>query len=65
MKIIKKGREKDLKKTKRFTCRECGCVFEADKGEYQSGQQYNETYFFCKCPFCGKEAPETVMRGAE
>lgn len=53
MKIIKEGDPAKLITAKRFECNKCGCVFEADKDEYKSGMQYNETYFYCKCPFCG------------
>lgn len=35
MKIIKSG---DRKKSKRFACSMCGCVFEAE------GKEYNTTY---------------------
>jgi len=54
MKIIKNGDMQKLKMTKHFSCKKCGCVFEADKDEYKSGSQYNETYYFCKCPFCSE-----------
>lgn len=63
MKIIKHGRpETVLNTVKRFKCGSCGCVFEADKEEYTSGTQYNEIYFQCKCPECGKFANEVRMR---
>lgn len=57
MKIIKKGDPAKLITAKRFECCMCGCVFEADKDEYKCSMQYNETYFYCKCPFCGASAP--------
>ncbi|MCM1168169.1 MAG: hypothetical protein NC401_19465 [Ruminococcus sp.] len=66
MTVLKEGdpdRAKQLvSKTRRFKCGRCGCVFEADKGEYQPGQQYNDVYFFCKCPCCGEQAREVRMR---
>lgn len=58
MKIINTGNQKIARITTRvirFTCKICGCVFEADKNEY--------TYMTCKedeecsfitCPSCGK-----------
>lgn len=46
-KIIKKGNIDLLRKTKRFSCTYCGCVFEADIGEYKSDTQYNEVYYWC------------------
>ena len=71
MKIIKQGKTKDelkaiLNKTKRFECRICGCIFEADEGEYtHNSHQYNETVYYCKCPNCGKDALEVNMREIE
>lgn len=52
MKIIHPGNKDYPKQIKRFTCK-CGCVFEAEKGEYDVDSQYNETYYTCKCPTCG------------
>lgn len=54
MKIIIPGDLKKLNKTKQFTCKNCGCLFEANKDEYYIGAQYNEEYYYCKCPFCDK-----------
>ncbi len=62
VKIIKEGDPGRLKATKRFQCDECGCVFEADKDEYQSDMQYNTAYFYCKCPCCGKSARHILMQ---
>lgn len=64
MNIIKQGKSKEelksiLNKTKRFECKTCGCVFEADKGEYII-EEYGTTY--CVCPNCGKNAFEVKMR---
>ncbi len=53
MKIIKEGDISKLKKTKRFECKKCGCIFEADKTEYKISSQYNEFYTYATCPFCG------------
>ena len=55
MEIIQKGDTKRLLKIKRFTCKECGCVFEANKTEYKYGSQYNEGYYYCNCPCCGNK----------
>ncbi len=57
MKIIKQGKTKEelkaiLNATKRFECKTCGCIFEADWDEYTHSSQYNETYYYCKCPNC-------------
>lgn len=60
MKIIKDGDLNRLKETKQFNCGACGCVFEADKGEYTAEEQYNAVDYLCECPCCGKQA--TVMK---
>lgn len=54
MKIIKNGDLKRIKQIKTFDCDFCGCLFEADNIEYRIGSQYNETYYYAKCPFCGR-----------
>ena len=68
MKIIKEGLpkeelEKVIKKTKRFMCKTCWCVFEADKSEYHTEVDYQiYTNYYCECPNCGKTAYEVKMR---
>jgi hypothetical protein len=67
MKIIKQGKTKEelkiiLKKTKCFECKTCGCVFEADDGEYETVEVQIYSYCFCKCPNCGQRAKEVKMR---
>lgn len=52
MKIIKQGNY-DPNRTKRFECKNCGCIFEADKSEYKDYFQYNQTDYYCECPTCG------------
>lgn len=52
MKIIQQGDMKKLHNTKRFTCNNCGCIFEADDTEYHTDQQYNQEYYYIDCPFC-------------
>lgn len=54
MKIIKQGEIPNY--TKRFACKYCGSVFEAEKGEYQIASQieYIMDGTVCKttCPVC-------------
>ena len=52
MMIIKNGDLNKIMQIERFTCQHCGCVFEANKKEYQIHYQYNEEYLAVKCPFC-------------
>jgi len=52
-KIILPGKKEVLKATKRFECPKCGCVFDADKDDYETGTQYNDVYYSCECPMCG------------
>lgn len=57
MKIITPGDISMLRRTKRFRCPYCGCIFEADEGEYKHGPQW-EPEAYCVCPTCGKNACE-------
>lgn len=64
MKVIKSGRPVTIQLKKgplRFECRSCGCVFEAKKGEYRVGSQYNETEYMCNCPECGQVTSKLVV----
>lgn len=67
MKIIKQGMSKaEIEKikniVKRFKCRTCECIFEADKTEYESEEEYTYMRYYCKCPNCGDNAFELRMR---
>ena len=48
MKIIKVGKHQTI----RFTCEQCGCVFEADKREYGSIRLATCEMVIVVCPFC-------------
>ena len=65
MKIIKEGVSQD--KIKRFECDVCGCIFEADEGEYDkveslspwaeltlylSGLSLKDDMYRVECPYC-------------
>lgn len=61
MKIIKHGNPKYNKPDRKFRCDYCGCIFEAEYGEYKYGNcQYNtwyyEWYYECECPECKRKA---------
>ena len=55
MNILVEGKVKE-EPIIRFSCKECGCVFEAEYGEYR-GPTYAEAMHddisaVCECPFC-------------
>ena len=53
IKIIKPGKKPET--TKRFTCKHCGCVFKADKGDYEEMYSLNNGYYLLiDCPTCGR-----------
>lgn len=60
MKIIKEG-NKELAITKRakpveFSCSLCGCIWQANKDEYENeSNQYDGEIFYCDCPTCGEK----------
>ena len=63
MNIIKNGdrelAENKKKQTRRFECKICGCIFEADKGEYLIKDYRCDVMYYAKCPCCGYNANET------
>lgn len=63
MKIIKKG--KTPKTTKRFTCHNCGCVFECEVNEYNvTFDQKDGNYIDAVCPTCGKRVyRDLIVKG--
>lgn len=61
MKIIKNGSMEQTLKTKRFECENCGCIFEADINEYRIGMQYNSEFYYCRCPFCKRNAYKVLQ----
>lgn len=52
IKIIKPGKIKNPRDTRRFTCLLCGCVFDADRGDYEAFDQYQTTDYAAICPTC-------------
>ena len=52
IKIIKPGKKPDT--TRRFECADCGCVFEGERGDYQTVHNCDNTLAIAmKCPTCG------------
>ena len=60
MKTIIKGNPNVAKEIKYFKCKRCGWVGSAEKGEYKSETQYNETEYWVKCPCCKYLADEVT-----
>ena len=52
MKIIQEGNPNIIRRGLRFTCKRCGCVFEADFGEYSIEFIRNDVVHSCECPTC-------------
>ena len=56
MKIIVNGDSSKAKAIKRFKCNNCGCVFDAEKEEYEIAdslaQQKENLEAYCYCPCC-------------
>lgn len=54
MKIIKHGDVGCLKQIKRFECKSCGCIFEADNTEYKHEFSQREMcgWYETRCPTC-------------
>ena len=52
MTVIQEGDLSRLDGIKRFTCHRCGCIFEADKTEYELNDQFILPYYACTCPTC-------------
>lgn len=78
MKIIKAG--KSCKRTCRFTCKNCGCIFEAEGDEMTKVIRKPDVCLICtepyveaKCPWCGDTVEEplnsvsliNLMRGVQ
>ena len=57
MTIIKQGNLDWSKKPVRFECPDCGCIFDAIKGEYRSADAMEALHdgidYVCGCPWCG------------
>lgn len=52
IKIIKLGKKPST--IEQFECPRCGCVFKADKGDYELAYSLlNGYYFKIDCPCCG------------
>lgn len=55
MKIISEGNKKGKNRDIKFFCKNCGCVFVAEYGEYEiTHTQIEGTWYDSKCPCCGK-----------
>ena len=59
MTIVVHGDPNKTRAVKRFRCDYCGCVFDAEKGEYQSAealaQQKDNLEAYSMCPCCRRK----------
>ena len=47
--------ERHQKQTKDFSCKNCGCIWEADREDYKIEHGLKDRiYIGMPCPFCGK-----------
>lgn len=53
MKVIRHGDLSKINKTMQFTCKRCGCVFNADENECNITFFMNDLAYICDCPDCG------------
>lgn len=65
MEVIKHGDPDRVKQTKVFECKECGCVFKADKDEYREiylpEMLPSPFRLVCNCPDCNSEAEAATI----
>lgn len=58
MRIIREGNKQlaeiRFNRVRQFECHNCYCIWQAGKGEYKAGAQYNQEYFYMPCPCCGE-----------
>ena len=61
IKIIKPGKKPET--TKRFECPHCGCVFEADRHDYEKAFNTRDGcyYYAIDCPNCGHTVSKIVQ----
>lgn len=64
MKTIIQGNRDAVKEYKYFTCSRCGWSGKAEKGEYQSATQYNETSYWVRCPCCNYYCANEITEAA-
>ncbi len=60
MKIIKAGKVPE--KVRRFECLQCGCIFDADEGEYKCEEFYG---YYVQCPCCGEMTGRVLKSESE
>ena len=68
MKILKNGKPEASRPVIRFECRVCGCLFDAERHEYSTMNDYRNGYYHvARCPCCGKDVRngELVRRRVE
>lgn len=60
--IIEAGRTDPI--VRKFACRNCRCVFEATRDDYDVEFDRNEYYFASSCPHCGHKTYSYEMNSS-
>ena len=67
MQILRQGdkqlAEIELNRTRKFECLYCRCLWTAGRDEYTTGSQYNDVFYYMKCPCCGITAYTNDEKG--
>ena len=55
MEIIKQGDPNKVKGTIKFECKQCGCVFKAERSEWFYETLGGKVGYTSFCPYCGRK----------
>ena len=56
MRVLRNGNPDVARPVVRFQCKNCDCLFEAERHEYSAVNDYRNGYYYrARCPCCGKD----------
>lgn len=65
MRVIFAGDTSKARAWVKFTCHECGCVFEAERGEYRerlkNKKNGHDRWFYTECPCCNRDVAKNEV----
>jgi len=62
MRILRNGLPDMARPVVRFHCKVCDCLFEAERHEYTTENDYRNGYYHrARCPCCGKDVTGGVL----